>query len=573
MAATNFKAENNTFRKLIGNGLTYRIPPFQRDYSWGVEEWEDLWRDLADVLADGSSGGHYMGYLVLQSTDDKQFDVIDGQQRLTTISILVLAVLKSLQRRIEAGDNPDENRRRAEQLRNSYVGFLDPVTLVARPKLTLNRNNDGYWKSHLVPLGSLPQRGIRASEALLRRAFEYFDAKVTERCRFAKDAGRELAEFLENTVDRLFFTVVTVTDELNAYRVFETLNARGVRLSATDLLKNWLFSLLDGAAASSHELADLADRWEALVGRLGGENFSEYLRVQWNSRHPATREGSLFKTIRGEVRDRAAAFQLLRELEEDLDHYLALRLPETSHWPDALREPAQRLKLFAVSRPAAMLIAARRRFDDREFARILQASVVVSLRYNVICGFSTGEQERAYNDIALRIARGSLTNADAVLDALRPIYPSDEAFRAAFAEKSLRTTQSRNARIVRFLLCAIERHVTGTPELDEDSTSFGIEHILPQNPGGNWPEFAPLEIEACVDRLGNMTLLESKANHRSGNAAWADKRQALADSRFSISQQIASDPAAWSAERIEKHQRWLAKQAAAIWRIARLADG
>jgi uncharacterized protein with ParB-like and HNH nuclease domain len=85
MAATHFKTENTTFRKLIGNGLTYRIPRFQRDYSWTDEEWEDLWLDLLGTLQPGGEPAHYMGYLVLQSPDDKSFEVIDGQQRLTTL--------------------------------------------------------------------------------------------------------------------------------------------------------------------------------------------------------------------------------------------------------------------------------------------------------------------------------------------------------------------------------------------------------------------------------------------------------------------------------------------------------
>ncbi len=144
MAATNFKTENKTFRKLIGNGLTYRIPRFQRDYSWTHEEWEDLWTDLLGTLkADGQSA-HYIGYLALQSADDKTFDVIDGQQRLITTSIIVLAVLKNIQRQIWAGNHAEQNKRRVDQIRQTYVGYLDPVTLVARPKLTLNRNNNHY---------------------------------------------------------------------------------------------------------------------------------------------------------------------------------------------------------------------------------------------------------------------------------------------------------------------------------------------------------------------------------------------------------------------------------------------
>ena len=94
MAATNFNTRNDTYRKLLGNGLTYRVPRFQRDYSWGEDEWDDLWQDILGTVPTDGEPAHYMGYLVLQTTDDKQFDIIDGQQRLTTLSILVLAALR-----------------------------------------------------------------------------------------------------------------------------------------------------------------------------------------------------------------------------------------------------------------------------------------------------------------------------------------------------------------------------------------------------------------------------------------------------------------------------------------------
>ena len=252
MATTNFKTENNTFRKLIGNGLTYRIPRFQRDYSWEVEQWEDLWADIMSTLGQNGDSAHYMGYLVLQSADDKSFDVIDGQQRLTTVSLIVLAILKNIQRLVNAGNDAKNNTRRLDQIRQTYIGYLDPVTLTTRPKLTLNRNNNDYFKTYLIPLAHLPQRGFRASEHLLRKAFEWFDKQVGNYLK--KDTGNEgqrLAQLVENISDNLFFTVITVTDELNAYKVFETLNARGVRLSSTDLLKNYLFSVLDRGQGDS----------------------------------------------------------------------------------------------------------------------------------------------------------------------------------------------------------------------------------------------------------------------------------------------------------------------------------
>jgi Protein of unknown function (DUF1524) len=104
----------------------------------------------------------------------------------------------------------------------------------------------------------------------------------------------------------------------------------------------------------------------------------------------------------------------------------------------------------------------------------------------------------------------------AILGALSSIYLADEPFRAAFADKVIRTTQSRNRRLVRYLLCQLERHTNGS-EYDFDSDTFNLEHILPQNPQSGWSAFSDEEAEAMVYRLGNMTLCETGLNRDLGN--------------------------------------------------------
>jgi len=571
MAATNFKTENNTFRKLIGNGLTYRIPRFQRDYSWTNEEWEDLWMDLLGTIKTDGETAHYMGYLVLQSADDKTFDVIDGQQRLTTISIIVLTILKNIQRLIEAGNDAESNKRRVEQIRQTYVGYLDPVTLVARPKLTLNRNNNNYFQTYLVPLGHLPQRGFRASEHLLRKAFDWFDKRVGEYLKTSTgEEGMRLAKLVEDISDRLFFTVITVTDELNAYKVFETLNARGVRLSATDLLKNYLFSVLDRGGETDHELRNLEDRWEAIVGRLQSENFPDFLRVHWNSRRSFARQADLFKTIRAQVSAPEAVFQLLRDMEEDLDTYLALSSPEPSDWSQEDKQLAGVLKTFRVRQPFPLLLAAKRIFDAPDFTGLLRATVVISMRFNVIGSYSTAEQERKYNDVAERVAKRELHQLGAALQALRTIYPDDTTFRTAFADKTIRTTDSRNNRVARFILCAIEKHVSGQ-DYSFLSDAYNIEHVLPQTPPDGWGGFGNDDADALVYRLGNMTLLQTGANRDLGTTEYRIKRATYQQSGFAITQKLANENAEWTPERIATRQTWMAAQATSIWRIAQLS--
>lgn len=573
MSATNFKTENNTFRKLLGNGLTYRVPRFQRDYSWTETEWDDLWQDILGTMSPGGESSHYMGYLVLQSTDDKTFDVIDGQQRLTTLSLIVLAALKGLQRLIDGGIDPERNKQRMEQLRQSYVGYLDPVTLVPRSKLTLNRNNDRYYQTFIVPLvARLPQHNVKASERTLRSAFEWFDRHVDDHVEGqpATERGKAIAQLVDSMSDKLFFTVITVSDELNAYKVFETLNARGVRLSATDLLKNYLFSVLHRSDEHEVELAALEDRWEGLVGRLGAESLPEFLRVHWNSRNASTRQSELFKVIRSRVTTRQQVFDLLRDMEADVDTYVALTQPDTPGWPAAWREHVGTLRMFSVRQPFPLLLAARRGLDDADFERVLSACVTMSFRYNVIAGLHTADQERAYHAAAVGIAGGRIRDARGVLEVLRGVYVADDNFEAAFADRALRTTAARNRKIVRYVLSRLERHVGG-PAPDLDDASITVEHVLPEHPVSGWDAFANEQHDAHVYRLGNMALLAASANRDVGNADFATKQAAYRASPIRLTAKVAADFTDWTPEAIDRRQKQLARLAKAEWRIDQLS--
>lgn len=565
MPAINFNTSNQTYRQLLGNGITYRVPRFQRDYSWTQDEWDDLWQDIHGVL-EGGEPAHYMGYLVLQTEDNKRFEVIDGQQRLTTLSLLVLAVLKVLQELVESGVEAEANGKRIEQLRNSYIGFLDPVTLVARNKLTLNRNNDGYYRDFLVPLVKLPQRRLRSSEHALRKAFEWFHKQVRDGYG-AERSGQRLARFLDDLSDRLFFTVITVTDELNAFKVFETLNARGVRLSPTDLLKNYLFSVVHKETAHEGEIETLERRWEEMVGQLGGESFPDFLRVHWNSRRKFVREADLFKTIRAQTPDKQKVFELVREMQEDIGVYTALSDPEDALWLEDQRGSIRELRMFAVRQPWPAFLAAHRTFDEKGFTSFLRACSVAAFRYNVIGSLAANEQERVYNAVALKIASKDLASPGDAVRSLAPIYPPDESFRQSFATKVLRTTASRNKNVARYILFKIERHLSGQ-DLDVDSPAYSLEHILPENPGEGWSGFTDEQHAEFLYRLGNLTLLETKPNRALGNQDFDTKRISYVGSSFLITRKVAEQNQEWTVDRIAERQRWMAQQATSIWRIS-----
>lgn len=574
VTASNFDTHNDTFRKLMGNGLVYVVPRFQRDYSWSDEQWEELWADLLATVPPGPESAHYMGYLVLRATSGKTFEIIDGQQRLTTLSVVVLAALKHLERlrdstRESQPELSSQTEQRLRRIRETYVGAQDPVSLVVQPKLTLNRNNQEYFANHLAALGSLPRRGVRASNTLLRQAFEWFDARFQTLVRGWSEPSVELARFVEELADRVFFTVITVTDELNAYRVFETLNARGLRLSPTDLLKNYLFATLSSNAENRHELDVLESRWEGLVGRLGDDDFPQFVRVHWNSRHTFVRQADLFRRVRGELKQRDAVFRFLTELESDLDSYLDLTQPDGEGGAPSLRAHARTLRLFQIRQPLPLLIAARRVLSEPDFERLLQAVVVVSFRYNIICGFSPSEQEAVYARVATSVAQARVTSLSAIIEALRPIYPSDAQFREAFAEKSLTAGAGRNSRIVKYVLCELEGRLGAAP-VEWASDRVTVEHVLPRADQGSWPAFSPQEVESFVNRIGNLTLMLATRNKDLGNADWSTKRAVYEQSEFELTRQVAADHQVWSPERVAARQRSLAHEAVAQWRVSQL---
>lgn len=565
----NFNTTNSTFRQLLGNGIRYRVPPFQRDYSWTDDEWDDLWQDIIAMFEEDGEPAHYMGYLVLQSSDSKRFDIIDGQQRITTISVMILAGLAYLQDLVTAQLDADNNQRRKDQLLNSYIGYVDPVTLVPRSKLELNRHNNSFYQTYLVPLDRMPQRNLHASEHQLRKAFIWFKDKFSTRFGKSVESGQRFAAMLDELVDKLFFTVITVTDELNAFKVFETLNARGVRLSSTDLLKNYLFSLISSADSHEEHIRALEDRWERIVGLLGSESFPEFLRVYWNSCNKLARKTELFKTIRRRITTKEAAFNLVRDLDFAAETYVALRDPGHDSWNQEEKEALQQLAMFNVRQPLAMLMAGYRQFyesDRADFSRVLRAVAVVSLRYNVICNLQTNEQERVYNDIARKLSSAEFINAQHVVQALKEIYPDDKVFKTAFAAKSLKTTNTRNKKVVRYILFALEKQRSGR-DFEFESSAYNLEHILPENPSDAWNHMDDHQQDRCIYRIGNMTPMESSVNRDLGNSGYEHKRDALRQSQFQLTQSVAERYDEWDESKIEARQKSMAELAASIWKI------
>jgi uncharacterized protein with ParB-like and HNH nuclease domain len=109
---------------IIGNGKIYKVPSYQRDYSWKWDHWEDLWADIQTIL--NGESVHYMGSIVLQNKGEKNYSVIDGQQRLATLTLIVLATIKTIQNLVDKNIEKENNEERIKLLSKKFLGDKDP---------------------------------------------------------------------------------------------------------------------------------------------------------------------------------------------------------------------------------------------------------------------------------------------------------------------------------------------------------------------------------------------------------------------------------------------------------------
>ena len=552
------------YLELIGNGRSYRVPPYQRDYSWPEDQWEDLWNDIAD-LRSRPEDRHYLGALVVEGKSDREFLIIDGQQRLATLSLLALAVIAKLRAMADDGIDPDANRERGRELRNRFVGEKDPASLIESSRLYLNETDNAFYQDYLVQLRKpLNPRGLPSSNRLLWNCFRYFAGQLDSLEELGDD-GRAVAGLLSETMARqLLFILITVDDELNAYTVFETLNSRRLELTTTDLLKNFLFSQVRVAA----DLEALQRRWRTLVATVDQARFPEFLRHHLLCELPRVRSQRLFKLVRDRTRTAADVFRLLGDLEGRADLFAAVSDPHHGYWTDlpGAKEYIRDLNLFRVRQAMPLLFAAWESLPGNDFVRVLKLVSVISFRYAVVSGLNSNALEPVYHRAAKAVMDGDARTPAAVFEHLKPIYVDDERTKQNFALLAVRTRGQRK-KLAKYVLAGLEQDAASRA-CDPETDPGTIEHILPENPVDAWQEiFSAERWEASVYRIGNLILLESAANRRVGNDDYAGKLDAYRRSSYALARQIPEmAPEVWTPELVDERQRRLAERAVHLWR-------
>ena len=585
-------------QRLFVQPVRYEIPAFQRRYVWKQEEqWEPLWDDVEElarsIIVEGRTEPHFMGAVVLQQT---QFPtatierriVVDGQQRLTTLQLLIDAVQEVLQNLEHASPAKRLSAlvTNGEEYLNGNPDHAFKVwpTTVDRDAFRHAMNND------LTATNYASSRIVQAHEYFKGQAQQWLD-------RFPQDTGERdtAASALEEAVSRsLEIVVIDLGESDDPHIIFETLNARGTPLLQSDMVKNKVLHESgigirddDGEATPEEQEVwpfDQDEWWGKEVGRglqrrprvdvylnhwLTLRNRAEmkpYDEFRAFEKYADMRVGEE-ETIREVARDLGELGTIYRDVEEVRRSDIARFLKRRNVMNVGVVTPLL-LWLLSADLPAARL------------ANCLTALESFLVR-RVVCGYSARSYGELFVGMIRKLVEAPTIDADRVIvsylagqTAQAGLWPDDDELRERFIAAPLYWYLTRGR--LRMVLEGIEEALrTNKAESGKVPENLQIEHVMPQTWHPHWPlpEDLATDVEAIdkrdrvIQTIGNLTLVNGRLNPALSNAPWKSKRKTLANHSvlFLNKRLVNKGPDVWDETAIEKRSKWLGKRAVKIW--------
>lgn len=593
----------------------YGIPPNQREFSWSAEDQvARLWEDLkACVEADfplrpGTPGlGHFLGTLVVigeSHTDgESRQQVIDGQQRLTTITVLVRVLLDALDIELVASsEKQSANVKLLPMLYHDIAGTM-------YPRLVLNREDKFFHKS-TIELSSAKKR----EEFWALKEIDNKDARHPKvRIRIVQ-AYRKLSKFLQEELDKAgspgdldrnqlltnyvnalcdYFYVLKVRceDTRMAYRLFETLNERGLDLSQADLVRN---VVLEQASLSRKKFNDATKAWDNMLDWFDQQDpellkkVPELLQFSYSSRYESVKAEGLFEKISTELRKKSLQSDILaREFETDAAIW-KMFLDGSAHWN---AEALDSYKFIIHIKPiwkkhcVPLLIRVAERFDKKgkaaELGKALWAIECYLFREGAINNAPISRLEKDFSEAARIVGEAGSSDHDFVK--LLSSRSPDAEFKNNFAIATAKT------KLAFYIAWRMEKYKLGPGGYDmgglrpeRHSPAQHLEHIMPKKPDSTWKGIDNKdEFSHYLDRLGNHLVLERRVNASIRNSCISAKVKNTKKPQFGyegqkleLPKEVAAKSADWypngdwNFESIEARQKYLADNyAVQVWKI------
>lgn len=554
------EAHERAIRRVFSDDYAFEIPAYQRPYAWEIDQARELLNDLVEAMDDPhpTGGVYFLGSIVLIKTPaSPQAKVVDGQQRLTTLTIL-LSVLRDLtsdtERRIDRGVY-------VHQKANPDTGAA------ARHRLLLRERDRDFFHDHVQRGGStdsLPSAsGLEGSQQRIIENAAHF----RERLSLMDETRRDhLVRFI---IQNCYLVVVAVPTADAARRIFTVLNARGLDLTATDILKA---DLLDRAGTAREDA--LAKRWEAVELELGRDPFVElfgHIRMMNEREKPRSALETAFP-------EKVPAFK------GDPEAFIRDTLEPAADAYDTLNDSAAVRAEFGVD--AQRAVRSLNRIDNKDW--VAPALLRLLRRQQgdgpAIAQFLIDLERLAYFLFVTRTeVNGRMARFAGVMDEFQPRETKKtepdpglelSAEEQATFRQALDGPLYRKSRICRPILERLDEALSsGGAEYDHPIIS--IEHVLPQtvNEGEEWEDLFPDATvrETWVHRLANLVLLTRRINTRASNWDFERKKNEYFLSRdgaspFHITQQVR-EQSVWSEAVLRSRQASLLEKLYQVWRL------
>ncbi|HLX42242.1 MAG TPA: DUF262 domain-containing HNH endonuclease family protein [Bryobacteraceae bacterium] len=533
------------------------VPPNQREYSWTEKQVSKLFQDLMWAVSDEQTGFYFLGTIVTIPRTNDLLEVVDGQQRLATTAILLSEIRYYLK---------DREILIAESI-NPFLTDIDREKRERVAKLTLNLDDNEFFR---VMIGCEKDadrpKASHSSHALIIEAFTLARKHVKQivagyDLKTHGDVLNRWIEFLEHNAQIILLKVPT---EANAYKMFETLNDRGLKTSQADLVKNYLFG------QSGKRLPEAQQHWARMRSIL--ETLEEdditvtYLRQSMIAIRGHLREDDVFEAVQERAKGPQTSIQFLASLEALASAYVAIFNPDHEKWnpyPDSIRRAIHTLNLLNIRSMRPLLLATADKFPKKEAAEAFRMFISWGVRLIVASSTSRGSVEEPLAGAAHSVYKGDIADAAKLKKELAKIIPTDEEFKRAFENATV-----SKAAFARYYLRSLEMAAKNesTPWFipNDDQQTINLEHVLPDQPEGNWPQFDEETAKMYVRRIGNLALLLAKSNSDLKSLGFDAKKKIYKETPYELTRQMGG-LAQWGPKEISERQKVLAGLALKAW--------
>lgn len=561
------EADDKEIQDIFSLGI-FQIPRFQRPYSWGKSEVENFWNDIINDATDS----YFIGSMVVYQTKKPYFGIVDGQQRLTTITI-VLSVIRDAFARLGETNLAKGVHKYIEKPNNDFINEFVLNTETSFP----------YLQKHIQSFKDSPSNinfdcDVGAEESSLKLAYELLSDSLEYYIPKVSESNTQLDIFTpQDSVNRLkalrdkFLSLklvfIQLDNEDDAYLIFETLNARGRDLKTSDLVKNLLLKTIK---SSNTTYDSPKEAWNTLI--KGFDDLSEnnvidsFLLHYWISKQEYTTEKKLFSCIKSHIlKSPQNAKELLGSLSTSAVAYSKMLSPETTTWTKEqfeIKLSLESLNSFKVKQQSSFVLSLLSAYTEKKITLKQLKSMLNKIEHFHFV-FNAITQQRSSGSIATMYSEHAinLSNTDnqdeiqrilaSLSRKLQEKLPSYEEFEVKFLELAYLSNKTKNKSIIKYALRRLIGNNTNGLDINHDNLT--IEHLIPEarvKTGFNTD---------IIGSIGNLILTDSNTNgHRLKDKNIKEKIALLTQAGYPLTK-FFLDNAEWGESEILERSKKISK--------------